>query len=448
MTNYDLIAIGGGSGGIAAAVRAARHGARTLVIESDKLGGTCVNRGCVPKKLMWYGAATAHRLHEASELGFDVEVKGLDWSTLMGKRDAYVNRVNGWYGTYLQDSDVEFIAGQARFVEPKILEVGGQRVFGEHIVIAVGGEPVVPDLPGAELGITSDGFFELEAAPPRVAIVGSGYIAVELAGMLNAFGSDVTMFLRGHHLLRPFDESLRDHLMETMVDQGINVLPRVQADRLERHADGRVIFHCTDGSTPAPFDALIWAVGRRPLTAGLGLEHPGVTTDGSGFIPVDDMQNTNVERIYAVGDVTGRPALTPVAVAAGRRLGDRLFGGQPERHLDYSLVPTVVFSHPPIATVGLTEAEALETHGDAVKVYQARFTAMYESFKAQKQRTLMKLVTIGAKERIVGLHMMGPDVDEILQGFTVAMRMGATKRDFDETIAIHPTSAEELVTLR
>ena len=446
--HYDLVAIGGGSGGLSVAERAARYGARCAVVESGPLGGTCVNLGCVPKKVMWFGASIAHTLEEAAGYGFRLRTEGFDWATLKAGRDAYVRGINEWYHTYLADSEIDEIPGRARFVDAHTLEVAGETVTADHIVIAVGGYPSIPDVPGAELGITSDGFFDLERRPDRVAVVGSGYIAVELAGMLNALGSDVTMLLRREHLLRPFDAMLRETLMDEMLNDGISILAGTQVQSITHRDETGLCLDGSNGQRLEGFDALIWAVGRDPATADLGLEAAGINVDAQGFVPTDEFQNTNVNGIYGIGDVTGRAALTPVAIAAGRRLGDRLFGGMAERHLDYGNIPTVVFSHPPLGTVGLTEEQAREIHGEAVKTYQTRFTPMYHALTERKTQTAMKLVTVGAHEKVVGCHIIGHGADEMLQGFAVAVRMGATKRDLDDTVAIHPTSAEELVTLK
>ncbi len=446
--HYDLIAIGGGSGGLSAAERAALYGKRCAVIEKERLGGTCVNVGCVPKKAMWYGAQIAHRLEMAPDYGFDITRNGFDWATLCAARDRYIQGINDWYVNYLADSNIDLIRGSARFVDAHTVEVGGQHYTADHIVIAPGGTPMVPTIPGAAHGITSDGFFALTSQPRRVVVVGGGYIAVELAGLLRSLGSEVDLLLRGEHVLRGFDCLLRDTLMEEMVESGINILPRIELERIERSEAGTLCLHAGSGHTIDGVDCLIWATGRRPLTDELNLQAAGIETDKGGFIPTDEWQETGVEGVYAVGDVTGRAALTPVAIAAARRLADRLFGGMAERRLDYNLIPTVVFSHPPIGTVGLTEDEARQAHGDAVKVYQTRFTPMLYAFGDHGVQTAMKLVTVGAQEKIVGCHLIGDGVDEMLQGFAVAIRMGATKRDFDDTVAIHPSSAEELVTLR
>ncbi len=446
--HYDLIAIGGGSGGLSVAERAARYGAKTAVVERGRLGGTCVNVGCVPKKVMWFGASIAHTLHDAASYGFHIGEQSFDWARLKTARDDYVHGINDWYHTYLADSDIAELTGEARFVDARTIEVAGEQYTADHIVIAPGGAPMVPDTEGAELGITSDGFFELEQLPRRVAVVGSGYIAVELAGMLNALGSDVTMLLRREHLLRTFDAMLRENLTEEMFGDGIDILARTQVRRVSREDNGSLCIESENGQRLEGFDELIWAIGRYPLTANLNLPACGVGTDEHGYIPTDKFQQTNVEGIYAIGDVTGRAQLTPIAIAAGRRLSDRLFGGMEDRYLSYDNIATVVFSHPPIGTVGLTESVARDRHGDSVKVYQTRFTAMYNALTGRKQKTAMKLVTVGAQEKVVGCHVIGPGADEMLQGFAVAIRMGATKKDLDDTVAIHPTSSEELVTMK
>jgi glutathione reductase (NADPH) len=446
--HYDLIAIGGGSGGLSVAERAARYGAKCGVVEKGALGGTCVNVGCVPKKVMWFGASIAHTMAEAASYGFDIAEKRFDWGKLKASRDAYVNGINDWYHTYLSDSNIDEIVGKARFVDARTIEVAGQQYSADHIVIAAGGAPVIPATEGAELGISSDGFFELEQLPRRTAVVGSGYIAVELAGMLNALGSDVTMLLRREHLLRNFDATLRENLTEEMLGDGIDILARTQVKKVLREADGCLCIECENGQRLEGFDELIWAIGRYPLTQDLNLEAAGVLVDDQGYIPTDKFQQTSAEAVYAIGDVTGQVQLTPVAIAAARRLGDRLFGGMTDRHLPYENIPTVVFSHPPIGTVGLTESVARDLHGASVKVYQTRFTAMYNALTERKQKTAMKLVTVGAQEKVVGCHVIGPGADEMLQGFAVAIRMGASKQDLDDTVAIHPTSAEELVTMR
>lgn len=446
--NFDLLVIGGGSGGLAMARRASQHGARAAVVEFDRLGGTCVNRGCVPKKVMWYAASLAHALDDAGDYGFDIDLRRHDWGTLVRKRAEYIERLNGIYADNLERDGVTHIKGRARFVDDRTVEVDGDRYTGKRVVIAVGGEPVVPDIPGAELGITSDGFFELTERPDRVAVVGAGYIAVELAGMLNALGAETHLVVRRDAALRSFDEDLQAALMDALAADGITIHPRTTPAALDREFQGLTLYG-EDGPVLDGLDAVLWAIGRRPRTAGLGLEHTGVELDQRGHVPVDDWQDTAVEGIHALGDVCGRFELTPVAIAAGRKLADRLYGGQPNARLEYENIPTVVFAHPPIGTVGLSEAAAREKFGeDALRVYRIRFTPMYHALTAHKTPAVMKLVCTGDDERVVGCHVFGHGADEMLQGFAVAVRMGARKADFDATVAIHPTSAEELVTLK
>jgi len=448
-SRYDLVVIGGGSGGLACAQRATEYGARVALVESARLGGTCVNVGCVPKKVMWNAAQIAHAAHDAVHYGFDLTLSGHDWGALRVARDAYITRLNGIYERNLANRKVELVRGHAAFVGPNEVRVGDRLLEAPHLVIATGGRPSVPPIPGAGHGITSDGFFELAERPRRIAVVGSGYIAVELAGVFAALGSEVTMVLRRDRLLRHFEAMLGDGLRKIMAGDGVAFLDHAAPRALERDADGTLRLLLQDGRVAGPFDTVLWAIGREPAVEGLGLARAGVTMDAAGFIPVDRLQQTNIGGLYAIGDVTGRAQLTPVAIAAGRRLSDRVFGGMTDRHLDYSDIPTVVFSHPPIGTVGLSEAEAIDRHGaSAVKTYTSGFVPMYHAMTPRKPRAEMKLVTVGSEQRIVGCHVIGAGADEMLQGFAVALKMGATKRDFDDTVAIHPTSAEEFVTMR
>jgi len=445
-TNFDLIVIGGGSGGLAHAQRAAEYGVKVAVIEGGPLGGTCVNVGCVPKKMMWYAGHHADQTHIASDFGFDINVAGHDWRQLKIRRDAYIKRLNGIYEANLERRNVTWIDGYAKFADANSVEVNGTTYFAKRFVIATGGYPEVPQIDGAELGMTSDGFFELAERPKRVALVGSGYIAVELAGIFNSLGSETTVLIRKDKVLRSFDPMLSDELMVAMKASGITLETGVVPKELQQTEAGLVL-HTVDGEEAGPFDALVWAIGRAPSSAKLNLAAAGVEMDARGFIPVDEWQQTNVENISALGDVTGKAALTPVAIAAGRRLADRLYNDMTDRKLDYELIPTVIFSHPPIGTIGLTEEQARDVHED-VNVYEARFNPMLYAFSEHKVQTAMKLIVAGSDERVVGCHMIGDGVDEMLQGFAVAIRMGATKKDFDDTVAIHPTSAEELVTMR
>ncbi len=448
MKRFDLLVIGGGSAGVATANRAASYGARVALFEAGRMGGTCVNVGCVPKKIMWTAATLHDAVEEAVDYGFAAHVGELNWPELKARRDAYVERLNGVYERGLANNKVEVVHAHARFVEPKIVEADGWRYSAEHIVIAVGGRPILPEVPGAELGITSNGFFELKEQPKRVMVVGSGYVSVEFGGLLHALGAEVSIALRRDRLLRDFDKMLQEELMKQMEADGVRFIKHVTImDVQESDAGLRVEFG--NGEVHDGLDTLIWAVGRTPNTDRIGIEATGLALNSDGTIPVDRLQQTSVEGVYAIGDVIGKFELTPVAIAAGRRLADRLFGGQTGRHLEYENIPTVVFSHPPIGTVGLSEAQAVEHFGvDNVKVYESRFTPMYYAFSQRKPPCTMKLVVTLPDERIVGCHVIGLGADEMMQGFAVAVRMGATKKDFDDTVAIHPTGAEEMVTMR
>ncbi len=446
--DFDLLVIGGGSGGLATARRAAEHGARCAVVEASRLGGTCVHRGCVPKKILWYAAEIAGAMHLALDYGFTASLEGLDWAGLKVARDDYLRHLEEIYRTSLEDHRIQLIRGRARFQDAHTVRVDGRDFRAPHIVIATGGQPVVPELPGAGHGITSDGFFGLSAQPRRVAVAGSGYIATELSCVLRALGSEVTLLIRKEWFLNAFDSLIRETFMDALQLQGIDVLSSILVTAVHRDHDGRLSLHTSKGHVLEGYDCLLWAVGRAPNTRDLGLEHAGVRCDGPGWIVTDHYQNTSVPGIYAVGDVTGRAALTPVAIAAGRRLADRLFGSQPDSHLDYGLIPTVIFSHPPAGSVGASEEAARARHGHAVRVYQSRFTSLQYALARRKLPSAVKLVTLGPEERVIGCHVVGPGADEMLQGFAVAMGMGACKADFDRTVAIHPTAAEELVTLR
>jgi len=445
--HYDLIAIGGGSGGLAVAEQAARLGRKVAVIEAHRIGGTCVNNGCVPKKVMWYAAQLAHAVDSASDFGVPARRGRTDWRKLVTGRDEYISNINDYWNNHVEENGIDYLAGHARFVDAKTIKVNGNHYSADHIVVATGGQPIVPPVTGAELGITSDGFFGLREQPQRVAIVGGGYIAVELGGVLNALGSSVTVIAMEDRLMERFDPMISTVLESEMQRQGIRVQTGFQVVALRRRADGLAVASADDELLTG-FDSVIWAVGRRPNTGKLNIEAAGIEAMASGIIPVDDYQNTNVSGIYAVGDVTGRVALTPVAIAAGRRLAERLFNKQSDSKVDYTNIPSVVFSHPPIGTVGMTETQARECYDEEVTVYASEFTPMRHALSANGSVTAMKLVCAGQEQRVVGIHIIGDNADEMLQGFAVAVKMGATKADFDSTIAIHPGSAEELVTMK
>ncbi|WP_312235032.1 glutathione-disulfide reductase [Pseudescherichia sp.] len=447
--HYDYIAIGGGSGGIASINRAAMYGQKCALIEAKELGGTCVNVGCVPKKVMWHASQIAEAVNlYGADYGFDATINNFDWQRLVASRTAYIDRIHSSYENVLGKNNVDVIRGFARFVDAKTVEVNGETLTADHILIATGGRPSYPDIPGAEHGIDSDGFFELTALPKRVAVVGAGYIAVELAGVLHGLGAETHLFVRKHAPLRSFDPLIVETLVETIMADGPSLHTHATPKAVVKNSDGSLTLELEDGRSET-VDCLIWAIGREPANDTFNLETTGVKTNDKGHIIVDKFQNTNVSGIYAVGDNTGAVELTPVAVAAGRRLSERLFNNKPDEHLDYSNIPTVVFSHPPIGTVGLTEPQAREQYGDdQVKVYTSSFTAMYTAVTLHRQACRMKLVCVGPEEKIVGIHGIGQGMDEILQGFAVALKMGATKKDFDNTVAIHPTAAEEFVTMR
>ena len=446
---YDYIVIGGGSGGIASANRAAMHGAKVIPFEGKEVGGTCVNVGCVPKKVMWYGAQVAETLHRyAGEYGFDVTLNKFDFATLKANRQAYIDRIHGSYERGFDSNGVERVYEYARFVDTHTVEVAGELYTAPHILIATGGHPLYPNIPGSEYGITSDGFFELDEVPKRTAVIGAGQIAVEVAGVLNALGSDTHLFVRKDRPLRTFDKDIIDVLVDEMAKSGPTLHMHANATEVVKNADDSLTISF-DNEETITVDCLIWAVGRAANTSGFGLEKTGVELTERGNIYSDEFENTSVPGIYALGDVTGKLDLTPVAVKAGRQLSERLFNNKVDAKLDYTDVATVVFSHPAIGAIGLTEEKAIAKYGaENIKVYKSSFTPMYTALGDNRQLSTMKLVTLGEDEKIIGLHGIGYGVDEMIQGFSVAIKMGATKADFDNTVAIHPTGSEEFVTMR
>lgn len=443
---FDYVVIGGGSGGIASARRAAQYGAKVALIEKKKLGGTCVNVGCVPKKVMWNAATIAEEIALAKDYGFSVGSIQLDWAHLVRERSAYVSRLNDIYAKNLEKSGVTVFQGRGEFVGPQRVKVGEQVLEAPHILIATGGQPFVPEMDGADLVSSSDDFFAWQEMPQKVAIVGAGYIAVELAGVLKALGVDVSLLIRGEYPLRGFDAEIGQALKVEMVNQGIQLITETTVQSVVCENGGLKLNLSGDSSLSV--DKIIYAIGRKTSIDGLGLDTIDLPTTKDGFIEVDEWQNTSVNGVYAVGDVIGKVDLTPVAIAAGRQLAERLFNGVSDAKISYESIPTVTFSHPPIGTVGLSEEQAIEKYGSSqVKVYKSHFKNMFFSPTHSKEMTLMKMVCAGAEEQVVGLHVIGRGADEMIQGFSVAVRMGATKKDFDQTMAIHPTSSEEFVTL-
>ncbi|KAM0260234.1 hypothetical protein ACHAPA_010346 [Fusarium lateritium] len=461
----DYLVIGGGSGGLASARMASnKFGVKATIVENKRLGGTCVNVGCVPKKVTYNAAALAEAIHDAKAYGFSVEQSApFDWATFKNKRDAYIKRLNGIYERNLNNDKVDYLHGWARLVSKNQAEVtlddnSKVLVNAKKILVAVGGKPTIPpEIPGAEYGTNSDGFFDISTQPKKVAIVGAGYIAVEFAGMFNALGTETHLFIRHDTFLRNFDPMIQEAVTKEYERLGVKLHKRSQASKVEKDSNGKLTVTYKDDqgneSVVSDVDNLIWAIGRTPETQGIGLEEAGVKLGEKGHIIVDEFQNTAVDNIHALGDVTGEVELTPVAIAAGRRIAHRLFGG-PEfsnLKLDYKNVPSVVFSHPEVGSIGLTEPEAIEKYGkDNIKVYKTSFTAMYYAMMEPEDKgpTSYKLIVTGPEEKVIGLHIMGLGSGEMLQGFGVAIKMGATKADFDSCVAIHPTSAEELVTMK
>ncbi len=447
--DFDLIVIGGGSGGLAAAFRAATHGARVALLEPALLGGTCVNVGCVPKKAMWLAADLGLKLRVASTLGFPVPPMTLDWQMFVAHRQRYIGNIHDSYRNRLDAAGIVWLPLHGRLQDAHTVECeDGVRLRADRLLIATGAHPHKPDIPGAELGGVSDDFFHWVAPPPRVALIGGGYIAVELAGVLQALGSQVDVFVRGRRLITSFDAEVAEQLAEDYRQAGVRVHFNCEVTAL-RQTDGNgggIRVH-GEGAPEHLFDRVVFATGRRPNTALLGLDAAGVTTDEQGYVVVDERHATNIASVFAVGDVTRDPALTPVAIAAARRLMGRLYGGR-DAPLDRDHIPSVVFSHPPIGMVGLTEHAARARHGDGVTTVRASFRPMLHALADSPQRSLFKLVCVGPERRVVGIHLLGEAADEILQGFAVALKRGITLDDLHDTVAIHPTSAEEVVLMR
>jgi len=442
---FDLFIIGAGSGGVRAARMAAQRGARVAVAEDAALGGTCVNLGCIPKKLYSFAAHYAESFEEAHGFGWSVGASTFDWETLKANRRVEIGRLNDVYGELLAGSGVTLLRGRARVAGRHEVEVGGVRHRAERIVVATGGWPVAADVPGGERAISSNEIFDLARFPSRLAVIGGGYIACEFASIFNGLGAHVTQLYRGEQILRGFDRDIRNHVAAEMIKKGVDIRVGAKVRALEADGDGATRVVLADGSS-AIADAVLYATGRVPNTAGLGLEALGVALDVNGAVVVDDRYRTSVSGIYAVGDVIDRVQLTPVALAEAMALVDDLFGGA-ERHVDYLHIPTAVFTHPNIGTIGLSEDDA-RGRFEKIRVYRSEFKPLRHTLSGSAERTLMKLVVDDANDRVVGLHMVGADAGETIQGFAVAMKAGATKAIFDATLGIHPTAAEEFVTMR
>ena len=444
--DFDLFVIGAGSGGVRAARFAAGYGARVAVAESRYLGGTCVNVGCVPKKLLVYGAHFTDEFEQANGFGWTVAEADFDWSTLIANKNREIERLNGIYRNLLVNSGVTLLEGHARIVDEHHVELAGKRYSTQHILIATGGWPLIPNIPGREHAIDSNQAFFLPQLPKRVLVVGGGYIAVEFAAIFNGLGAESTLLYRGDLFLRGFDKAVRLHLQDELNKRGVNLQFNSDIAHIDKQADGSLHATLKDGRV-LHVDCIFYATGRRPMLDNLGLENTAVELDDRGFIKVDEQYQTNTPSILAIGDVIGRVQLTPVALAEGMAVARRLFKADEYRPVDYRMIPTAVFSLPNIGTVGLSEEQAKE-EGYSVKVFESRFRPMKLALTEAQERTLMKLVVDAKTDRVLGCHMVGPDAGEIIQGLAVALKAGATKQIFDETIGVHPTAAEEFVTMR
>lgn len=443
---FDLFVIGAGSGGVRAARFAAGFGAKVAVAESRYLGGTCVNVGCVPKKLLVYGAHFAEDFEQASGFGWSLGEANFDWATLIANKDREIHRLNGIYRNLLVNSGVTLMEGHAKITGPHEVEVNGQRHSAKHILIATGGWPQIPQIPGHEHAISSNEAFFLKELPKRVLVVGGGYIAVEFAGIFHGLGAKTSLLYRGEMFLRGFDGAVRKHLHEELTKRGMDVQFNADIARIDKQPDGSLKATLKDGRELIT-DCVFYATGRRPMLDNLGLENTGVTLDKRGFVEVNDLYQSAEPSILAIGDVIGRVQLTPVALAEGMAVARRLFKPEQYRAVDYNMIPTAVFSLPNIGTVGLSEEQAIED-GHKVQIFESSFRPMKLTLTECQERTLMKLVVDADTDKVLGCHMVGPEAGEIVQGLAIALKAGATKQHFDETIGVHPTAAEEFVTMR
>lgn len=444
--DFDLFVIGAGSGGVRAARTAAGYGARVGIAESRELGGTCVNLGCVPKKMLVYGAAYADDFAHAPFYGWTLGDSRFDWATLIANKDREIARLNRIYGDLLDKAGVQILHGHARLLDAHTVAVGERRLTAQHILLATGGKPRLPELPGIEHAISSDQAFHLPQLPRRVIVVGGGYIAVEFASIFHGMGAQLTLLHRGEQILGAFDGGIRQHLAEQLRIRGVDLRCKAEITRIGRRADGSLRAQLRDGST-LDADCILYATGRQPRLDGLGLDATAVQLDSRGYIEVDAQYRTSEPSIFAIGDVIGRVQLTPVALAEGMALARQLFQPQALRPLDYQLIPTAVFSLPNIGTVGLTE-DAARQAGHTLRIYESRFRPLRQTLTDSREATFLKLVVDADSDRVLGVHMVGADAGELIQGFAVALRAGATKQVFDDTIGIHPTTAEEFVTMR
>ena len=447
MKHYDLLVIGGGSGGLAVSQAAAKHGKKVAVVDMGTIGGTCVNLGCVPKKIMWYAGEIAEYAALAETFGFALHAK-LDFKKLVAHRQKFIHTLNTIYSDRLKKSKITYIHGIAKFIDSKKIEVNKEIYSANHIVIATGTHPVKPNIPGAELGIDSDGFFALEKLPKKVVIVGGGYIAMELSSILNQLGSEVKVLIRKGKPFRNFDSMISEMLVETMSAQGVEFLTNHETEKIVSAANSKLTVHCNNKKIIKNIDAVIFAIGRKPTTSKLNLKAAGIKTNEKGYITTNKNEMTNVPRVYAIGDVAGKKLLTPVAVAAGRRLAERIFGKNKKYWLDYENIPTAIFTHPPAASVGLSEQDAITKYGkNKILIEKTHFNPLFYSLGKRKIPFQMKLISLKQNEKIIGCHLVGINADEIIQGFALAIKVGAKKKDFEDTVGIHPTSAEELLTI-
>jgi glutathione reductase (NADPH) len=445
---FDLIVLGAGSGGMATAHKAASYGAKIAIIEMKLAGGTCVNLGCIPKKIMWYAGSIADSFHYAADFGFQINSPEFNYATLAKHRTQHTNALSQRQENKLRQNHITYIQGKGAFVDSHTIAVNNKHYSAKHIVIATGCHPTKPEFPGAQYGMTSDDFFDLQHLPKKVAIIGNGYIAVELASILHQLGSEVSILIRKNKILSYFDSMISKTLGEIMLEQGIKLLFKHDTAAITQRR-GKLTLECKNKKTLRGLDAVLFAVGRSPRTHHLNLGAAKIKLNDKGYITTNKWETTNIPHIYAIGDITGKKQLTPVAIAAGRKLAARLFGKEKNSFLDYTNIPTVIFSHPPIGTIGLTDTDAIEKYGRSqLTLYQTEFGSLYSSLSKKQYPSRMRLITLKKSKKIIGCHIIGPNADEMLQGFAVAIKMGATKDDFDKTVAIHPTSAEELVTMK